>query len=466
VSPVAITALFLSLWEIIGRKLPSLPQGPWPRIPRLAVAVGSLLLVAGFGAQLLLLAYQAGHDGVRPDWVSRTPFLYVDEAFPFGPDHGLISLAALAAVLAQMAGFLALVGAVAQPADTPADAAAGRFSSALAPLVAGVLAVLALWSPAVSSGDVFGYAGLGMLGPHPFERPPHFFTGEYAAVFDSWHLRPTIYGPLWTTLNAAVVSFGTTFAGKVLALRVFGLVLLLAFTGLVHVLVRSRAVTLAVLLNPMLWLQFVTNAHNDILGACLLAAAQIFIVRKRPALAVFCVAGAGLVKFPFVVMGAVAFARQGPRRAFGYAAAAAVVCFVLSAIFAGRPYLDALLLTARTRAAFTDPVLNEIKLVLSLATLAVTAIILLRGKYPAFAGWLYTGLAPVMFPWYLLWAVSYSLFSRTLLLATLLSLPLVALLSDDVYAFDMLAFVLPAAAGLWLLWSTRATPGRLRPASR
>jgi hypothetical protein len=305
-----------------------------------------------------------------------------------------------------------------------------------------------------------------MLGPHPFERPPHFFRGEYAAVFDSWHLRPTIYGPLWTTLNAAVVSFGTTFAGKVLALRVFGLVLLLALTGLVHVLVRSRAVTLAVLLNPMLWLQFVTNAHNDILGACLLAAAQIFIVRKRPALAVFCVAGAGLVKFPFVVMGAVAFARQGPRRAFGYAAAAAVVCFVLSAIFAGRPYLDALLLTARTRAAFTDPVLNEIKLVLSLATLAVTAIILLRGKYPAFAGWLYTGLAPVMFPWYLLWAVSYSLFSRTLLLATLLSLPLVALLSDDVYAFDMLAFVLPAAAGLWLLWSTRATPGRLRPASR
>jgi hypothetical protein len=310
----------------------------------------------------------------------------------------------------------------------------------------------------VSSGDVFGYVGLGMLGPHPFARPPHFFSGEYARVFDAWHLRPTIYGPLWTALNAAVVSLGAGFAGKVLALRLFGVVLLSAFVALAYALTRSRAVTAATALNPMLWFQFVTNAHNDAYGLCLLAAALLLVQRGRRLWAVVLVAAAGCVKFPFVVLGAVLFAREGPRRAILCTVAAAALCFAASALFAGRPYLDALLVTARTRAAFTDPVLNEMKTALSLATLAVTAFILLRGRFPVFAGWLYTGLAPVLFPWYLAWAVVYALASRTLLVGTLLALPVLATLSDGIYHFETVALVVPVAALAWIARGLRAEP--------
>ena len=401
------------------------------------------------------MAYQAGHDGVRPDWVSRTPFLFVDEGFAFGDAHAAISLAALGLVLVQTAGLVVLVGAIARRDH---DREAGRLAASLTPFVAGVLAVLAVWSPAVSSGDVFGYVGLGMLGPHPFERPAHFFTGEYARVFDTWHLRPTIYGPLWTTLNAGVVALGTGFAGKVLALRVYGVVLLLVFAAFANALVRSRAVTAAVLLNPMLWLQFGTNAHNDVLGIDLLAGALLLVTRQRNLLAMLLVGAAGLVKFPFVVLGVVAFARAGRRAAFVYASGAAAFCLALSAVFAGKPYLDALLLTARTRAFFTDPVLNEMKLALSLTVLAVTALILLRGKLPAFAGWLYLGLAPVVFPWYLLWTVWYAMAAQGAVLATLLALPLLATLTDGIYGFETLAYAIPIVAIAMVLRSRPRLP--------
>jgi hypothetical protein len=136
-----------------------------------------------------------------------------------------------------------------------------------------------------------------------------------------------------------------------------------------------------------------------------------------------------------------------------------------SAVFSGQPYLDALLLTARTRAHFTDPVLNELKLGLSLAVLAVTLFVVLRGRFPAFAGWLYTALAPVLFPWYLAWAFWYALAAQRAALVTVLALPLLATLSDGIYGFETLAYALPAAAFAGLVYALRAATPRPAPAS-
>jgi hypothetical protein len=464
-SPLVLAALILTVWDVLGRRLPHVPQVPWPRVSRLGAAVGALALVAAFALQLLLLAFQAGHDGVRPDWVSRTPLLFVDEAFPWGPAHLAISFAALGLVAIQTAGLVAVVAAIVRADDGEAGARTARFARSMLPFFVPMLAILAVWSPAVSSGDVFGYVGLGLLGPHPFDRPPHFFTGEYGRVFDTWHLRPTIYGPAFTSVNAAVVALGAGFAGKVYALRAFGVVLLLLFAALVQTLVRSRALTAAVLLNPMLWLQFVTNAHNDLLGICLLTGALLAVARRVPLVAVALIAAAGCVKFPFLVIGALAFVREGPRRAIVYSASAVALCLAASAVFSGQPYLDALLLTARTRAHFTDPVLNELKLGLSLAVLAVTLFVVLRGRFPAFAGWLYTALAPVLFPWYLAWAFWYALAAQRAALVTVLALPLLATLSDGIYGFETLAYALPAAAFAGLVYALRAATPRPAPAS-
>jgi hypothetical protein len=455
VSPLIPAAFVLTLWEALGRRLPDWSGFRAPQVTPRAAALAALLLVSGFAQSLFLLAYQSGHDGLRPGWIEAAPFRFVDDAYPFGPEHGLISLAALGLAVMQTVGFGSLVLGVAQRES---------MSRRLVPFVAGILAILAIWSPAVSSGDVFGYVGLGMLGSHVFERPAHFFTGEYAALFDGYPLRPTIYGPLWVALNAAVVALGGTFAAKVLALRAFGAVLLGALAWLVMRLTRSRAMVAAVLLNPMLWLQFVANAHNDVLAVTLIVAALVLLAQRRPAWAMALVGAAGLVKLPFLVVGAVAFGRLGTRRAFLYAAGACALCLALSALFGGRPYFDALLATARGRGAFMDPVMQAAKAALALAALGSTLFVLLRGRYPSFAGWLYPALAPVLFPWYLIWAVPYALAAEAGALTTLLVLPVLGTLCDTIYGLDAFALALPVAALAALVVAMRANPGGLSSA--
>jgi hypothetical protein len=450
-SPLVTAAFILTLWEALGRRLPILSVR-LPHVTRLAASGAAIVLVGAFAEQLLLIAYQAGHDGARPAWIGATPFLFVDDAYPFGAEHGAISLAALGIVLMQSIGFGTLVAGVAQ---------GDSLSRRLVPFVAAMLGVLALWAPVVTSGDVFGYVGLGMLGTHVFERPAHFFSGEYARLFDAYPLRPTIYGPLWIGLNAGVVALGTTFAGKVLALRALGAVLLLILAWLVQRVGGSRTLTAAVLLNPMLWLQFVSNAHNDLMAVTLVVAGVALVAQRRPAWAMAAIAAAGLVKLPFLIVGAVVFAREGPRRALLYAGGAAGLCVVLSAVFGGAPYLDALLATTRGRGVAMDPLLQATKTGFALAAVGASAFVLLRGRFPAFAGWLYPALAPLLFPWYLIWAVPYALAARAGALATLLALPLLATLSDTIYGLDELALALPAAALALLVVAARGTPRQL-----
>jgi hypothetical protein len=451
VSPLLIAAFVLTVWQLLGRPLPRLPVLAAPATSRIVVAVGSIVLVAAFAGQILLLVYQAGHDGARAAWFADTPLAFVDDAYPFGDAHGAVSLLALGLVLLQTAGMGALlIGLAAGPEERE-----GRLARGLVPFTAGLMAVIAVWSPAVGSGDAFGYVGLGMLGNHVFERPAGFFAPEFARVFDHYPLRPTIYGPLWIGLNAAVVSFGSGFLGKILVLRLFGVLLLAAFAWLAGRLTGSRIVDAAVLLNPFLWLQFVTDAHNDLLAVVLLTAAVAIAASSRPVWAIAAVVAAGLVKLPFLVIGVVVFGRLGARRAILYSAVAVALCVAISAVFGGKPYLDALLATAGGRRAVMDPLLQGAKTAGALSALGVTAWVVLRGRFPAFGGWLYPALAPVLFPWYLVWAVPYALAARQGVLATLIALPVLAVLSDTIYALDAFALLLPATAIAVLVLSLR-----------
>jgi hypothetical protein len=449
-------------WEAIERRLPAWFERGAARVPKAAVALGGVLLVAGFAAQLALLAYQAGHDGVRPGWFSTLPYALVDDAAPFGGAHPQISFAALAFVLVQSIGLTAVVAAFV-PERSRADRDAAW---ALVLCAAGALGAFALFAPAIGSSDMFGYVGLGLLGAHPFERPAHFFTGEYARFFASYPLRPTVYGPLWIGLNAALVSLGGTFAAKLFVLRAFGATQLLALAALVWSLARSRALTAAVLLNPMLWLQFVVNAHNDLMAVTLVAGGVALVARRHTGWAIAAIAAAGLVKLPFLLLGVVAFGREGRRRALLSAGSAVAVCVAISAVFGGKPYLDALLTTTAQRGIDMDPVLQASKIVMALTPVFVTAYVLLKGRYPAFGGWLYPALAPILFPWYLVWAVPYALAARAGALLTLLALPLVATLVDTIYDLHVVALALFALGMAGLLAAVaRQAPEALEPAS-
>jgi hypothetical protein len=465
-----LAAAIFVVWELAGRRLPWPAALTWPRLPQWVAPVAGLTLVVAYAAQLALLVFQAGHDGVRPAWFGDFPLRFVDDAYAFGPLHGAISLAALALALAQSAALIALLANTALQTQAPrvpgagagaagasaagakaADSSAGR----VAPYVFGALALLSVGAPVVSSGDVFGYVGLGMLGGQAYFRPAGFFSGEFARVFAHYPIRPTIYGPLWVALNSTLVALGSGFLGKIVALRLFGAVALGLLVWLARALGAPRAAVYALALNPMLWFQFVANAHNDLPAIALLVGATLLLARQRPTWAVGLVAAAGLIKFPFLLLGVVAFARLPLRPRLTYAAAAVAVCVVLSAIFGGQPYLDALLHTARSRGAAWDPLVTGSKAALGLAVLTVTGMALARGRFLAFGGWLYPALAPVLFPWYFVWALPYAFAAGTGLTATLLALPLVATLGDTIYALDAVALVVPFGALALLVLALR-----------
>jgi hypothetical protein len=448
VSPLFIIVLALLAWEVAARR--GVFGGlrlPLPRFGPGLVAGAAVVLVAAFAAQIALCDYQAAHDGIRPAWFGLTPYHFVDDAYSFGPSHAAYSLLALAIALVQTFALLVVVGGAAHAEPDGAQNSPSKNILRFVPfLTALALGVLALASPVVTSGDVFGYVGLGMLGAHPFARPDGFFHGNYAQVFVNYPLRPTIYGPVWIALNAGVVALGTTFVGKILALRIFGALLLALLAALARMLGAGRAVQWAIALNPMLWFQFATNAHNDLLAIVLVVAALVAIERRLLWIAVVLVASAGAVKLPFLVLGVVVFARHRNRRAAIAAAAASVALAVaVSAAFGGHAYLDALLTTGAGRVA-QAPDLTAFSAAVAVLALGATAAALFLRRFSGFAAWLYPGLAPLLFPWYLAWTIPYLFAAGGGLLETLMALPIAATFVDMIYGFDLAVQVLTLAA--------------------
>ncbi|MBC5809383.1 MAG: hypothetical protein GIW95_00780 [Candidatus Eremiobacteraeota bacterium] len=454
-SPLFLAAAFAFAWERAGLQYRGGARA-WPRLRTLRVstrgaAFAALTLVGAYGLQLALFDYQSSHDGSRAGWFAAFPFHFVDDAYPFGPLHRWLSFEALGLVAAQTVALFALVSAAVSPART-------RGVRVILCAAAAVLAGLSLWSPVVTSGDVFGYVGIGMLGAHPFDRPLHFFHGQYATVFAHYPIRPTIYGPVWVGFNAAIVALAPTFWTKIFALRVLGALLIVATGALASALGSGRAVRWAIFLNPMLWLQFVVNAHNDLLAVALALGGLLALRRKLPWLAIVLVAAAGLVKLPFLAVALVVFAFTGnPRRRLAYAAAAVALCLAASWLIGGAPYLEGLLFSARSREHGVGVLTTLAKLAAAALALAATALALFRQRFSHVAGWLYPALTPLLFPWYFVWTAAYALIGATYALETLLALPLAGVLGDSVFALDDVAMfvALGTLAAALIAWRRR-----------
>jgi hypothetical protein len=430
VSPLFLIALALVAWEILARRGPL--GGLKLTLPRLApawLALAAPALIGAFAAQLALSDYQSAHDGIRSAWFAMTPYHFVDDAYRFGANHGWISYCALALALLQTAALIAILGVAA----THSSNKAVRF---ILTLSTAALAALALTSPVVTSGDIFGYVGVGMMKWQAYLRPAHFFAGAYARVFDHYPIRPVPYGPVWLGLNMAVVALGSTFAGKALALRLFGAFLILALVAALRALRVSPAILWAVALNPMLWFQFVVNAHNDLLAIVLVVAALAAVERRAPWLAVALLAAAGAVKLPFLVLGVVIFART-PKLEWrlAYATAAVTLALGVSYLFGGAPYFDSLVSTGRSRLGWPLEI-TLLKMGVAAIALAATAAALFARRFVVFAAWFYPGLAPLLFPWYLAWSLPYVCAAGTGLLETLIVLPLASTFAETIYELD------------------------------
>lgn len=159
--------------------------------------------------------------------------------------------------------------------------------------VTALILVALVFLPPLYATDVFYYAISGQIsgGLHanPYLQPPASFPNSPLLPFNYWVDITTPYGPAWTLIAAAVAwmthadPFWTTVLFKTLgALAVLGGAFFI-YTILKNTRPQAAAKgTLLFLWNPVVLLEGIGNAHNDILIAALvLVAAWMLVSRKR-----------------------------------------------------------------------------------------------------------------------------------------------------------------------------------------
>jgi len=325
--------------------------------------------------------------------------------------------------------------------------------------------IVAVWSLPVALGvplfsrDIYSYLAQGTiahLGMSPYHVAPAVLA-RYGhahvlhAVDPFWRHNTAPYGPLFLGVISLIVSVtGAHLVAGALLIRAFDLIGLVLLAVCVPRLARSlggdptRAVWLGVA-SPLVLLQLVAPAHNDLLMAGLLAAGVTLAIERRALLAVAVCALAATVKLPAIVAVAfivLAWARETERPSLrlarllegaGSAVAALAIVTVVTGFGTGwvssglfsTPARVHLAITPATDFSWTVAKLghslgtsldfHSVNSVLRLIIFALSAgavvLLLLRSRRATLAP--YLGLAlvvlaiggPALWPWYLSWGV-------------------------------------------------------------
>jgi len=374
-----------------------------------------------------------------------------------------------------------------------------------------------LAAPVLFSRDVYSYIAQSRLMPHGV-NPYVYGTGVYDTFFTDgadamWKHAPAPYGPLWMGLSSLV--YEATGGRAIPALILFRL---LAFAGVVLLVIfvprlakacgadPAKAIWLG-LLNPLLFMHFVSGAHNDALMLGLLVAGITLTLERRPILGIVLIAAAGAVKAPALV--GLAFAPlvwAGPGaswwrriKLWGVALGIAAVVFLGLNLVTGLDFgwLSALetpgkvhtwlspstafgMITGDVMNLFglgsnVDSAINAWRLVGTVLDAAVLLYLVLTGQRRSpvrglgLALLAVVALGPVVQPWYVLWALvllaSAGLSARGTRLAVLFctglvlysiagsgaTIPTYLFVSEGVATLVSLAIV-----ALMLTWSSRA----------
>jgi hypothetical protein len=395
---------------------------PAPNVARAALYA----LAPAFAAQIVLLCFQVRYENGAPlsDWMQRLPIPVYDHHTERSSVHQLFSALGIGLGAVEVC----LLAAVAVACER-GIAGVGRRS---VPVVAAVMAAIALGAPAMSTSDPYEYVAAGMLGLAAY-LPPHgvFDHTIYGSIAPHIPMEGVLYGPVWLLIDTAVTFFVPTILAKLIALRVLNALLLVLLLWLLARAGTSRTGLVAIAVNPALWYYVVANPHADI--ECLVAVAAAFLCsqRARALGAILFVCAAGLIKFPFIVAGAAAFAPfASVRRRLLLWGAAVVVILGVSYVFPGPVYLHgvahhATFYAARAHAWGQDDSVTMIPL----ACLVMVAFVVLGRGAPG-AAWFFGQLSPLTAPWYLLWGMPYALATRSLVLF-LVPIPLLAAMRDQ-----------------------------------
>ena len=266
---------------------------PLPRIRQevsanrgLTAGVG-LLLAALLGMTLLQYTLPARCDahwwGLDPEGMRQ-----------FATHYGLSGLPRMDADHFSLAFRLMLVGLWSGWALALAAGGQAKAIPTRPILTAVVLTALltAIFSPPLLSHDVYAYDAQGRLftlyGQNPYFSRPSFLVSvaDPAAGFVTWNT-PSVYGPVWTGIEAAITFFVRGVWPQVIVLKlVEGVALIgtaLAGRRITAILCpgRENLTLLAIGLNPLLILEGPGSGHNDLLLVCCLLVGAMFYLEKK-----------------------------------------------------------------------------------------------------------------------------------------------------------------------------------------
>jgi hypothetical protein len=289
------------------------------------------------------------------------------------------------------------------------------------------MSLLSLAPPAFVSPDPYAYVGDALLGRGAYSPPAHAFGGEFAPIdrFFAAPMLPSPYGPLWTVVSGLVTAPFASLLGKLLALRVLGLLCYVALLAALRACgIPPRLIALAAL-NPGLFLQYVASAHNDLFGIVPLVFAAAFAARNAVLATGFLVVGA-LVKLPFVILGlpVLAAVRSRPMR-YACAVAAILAAVVLSRWGAGDAYFSGLAVHVPAQ----GPV-YVFNLAVSVLALLAIGVAFVGGPRLRSAVWLIPMASSYVASWYLVYALPYALARRRMLAYLLIAFPFASVLVD------------------------------------
>jgi len=402
--PYYVAAIALLYVELRGAPPRALPT---PKLPAWLWIGGA---VVTYAAQLVLVWYAAEAAIPGEPWRAQLPIGVAAHDVPYG---GFVEAAMLVLSLAQS---YALLGLYRRPA-----ARGAVFAGALA------MSVLSLAAPAFISPDPYAYVGDSLLGRASYTPPAVGFAGEFAAIdrFFAAPMLPSPYGPLWTAISSLALAPFATLLGKLLALRVLGLLALAALLASLRGCgIPGRIVAVAAL-NPGLFLQYVASAHNDLAGIAPLVAAAAFASRSALLATGLVIVGAS-IKLPFALLGlpVLAAVRNRPLR---YACAATAVAGALAISYAGAgpTYFAGLAVHVPAPGA-----VYAVNLAVSVLALLAIGVAFVGGPRVRAAVWLIPMASSYVASWYLAYALPYALARRRMLAYLLICFPFAGTLVD------------------------------------
>lgn len=430
VTPVSMVACIVILWALFYERFGSValvfarrfnPSGNLAR----ACAVALLPL---FIAQLALLVLQARIENLPPtsDWMARLPLPVYD--------HRYTELASVHVAFTYLAYALAVLE-TALVACVAFAVHRGRvaFGVRSVAVLAAAFAFVSIATPAMSTTDPYEYIAAGMLGLHSYAPGPNALAGTiYAPIDVHVPMRGVIYGPLWLAIDTAVTWFGNTIVEKVIVLRVFNALLIGVLVWLLARAGAAKAALIAIAFNPAIWYYDVVNPHSEVEGLVAVAGAFVLAIRNKGVPAMLLVAAAGLIKLPFVVAGAAAFAPLGTARRLLLWAAAAAIVFAISHFIPGPVYLGEVADHFHVYVAMAHSRgIDEYVYVIPFVCALMVAFVAFRRSFLG-ASWLFGQLSPLTTPWYLFWGMPYAFATRSLALF-LVALPLFTVMRDYDY---------------------------------